>query len=211
MNTIATTLAAGLTGFTRLLTGARARWQGCAPSPRQRIYFANHSSHADIVLIWAALPKSLRHNTRPVAGADYWYRSELRRFVIDEVIRAVLIDRTGTMNLGDPIERMESALNTGASLILFPEGTRNTTDERLLPFKSGLYRLAQACPEVELVPTWISNIGRVLPKGATVPIPLLCSVTFGQSLALEPEEPKHVFLERARTTLLALANEVQPT
>jgi len=210
MSTLASALSAGLIGFTRLLTGVQARWEGCAPLPRQRIYFANHSSHADIVLIWAALPVALRRATRPVAGADYWYQTSLRRYIIDEVIRAVLIDRSGKMNLGDPIDRMESALHGGDSLILFPEGTRNTTDERLLPFKSGLYRLACACPEVELVPTWIANVGRVLPKGATVPIPLLCSVTFGQSVSLAADESRGAFLTRARTALLELGEAAEP-
>lgn len=210
MRLLAPILAAGLTGFVRLLTGAQSRWQGCGPEPRQRIYFANHSSHADIVLIWAALPEALRQATRPVAGADYWYRTTFRRYVIDEVIRAVLVDRTGTMNLGDPIARMEDALRAGASLILFPEGTRNVSDERLLPFKSGIYRLARACPEVELVPTWISNVARVLPKGAAVPIPLLCSVTFGAPLAVGEDETRDAFLDRARNALLDLGDRAQP-
>jgi len=210
MSHIASALAAGLIGCTRCLTGVQARWQGCAPVTRQRIYFANHASHADIVLIWAALPVLLRRSTRPVAGADYWYRTSLRRFVIERVIRAVLIDRTGTMNLGDPIEAMEAALRGGDSLILFPEGTRNTTDERLLPFKSGLYRLALACPDVELVPTWIANVGRVLPKGATIPIPLLCSVTFGQPVVLAPGDSRSAFLDRARASLLALGADAEP-
>lgn len=210
MSTLASALSAGMIGFTRLLTGVQARWEGCAPLPRQRIYFANHSSHADIVLIWAALPVALRRATRPVAGADYWYQTSLRRYIIDEVIRAVLIDRSGTMNLGDPIGCMETALHGGDSLILFPEGTRNTTDERLLPFKSGLYRLACACPEVELVPTWIANVGRVLPKGATIPIPLLCSVSFGQPISRAADESRGAFLTRARTALLALGEAAQP-
>ena len=210
MSTLASALSGGLIGFTRLLTGVQPRWQGCAPVPTQRIYFANHSSHADIVLIWAALPVAVRRATRPVAGADYWYQTTLRRYVIDEVIRAVLIDRSGTMNLGDPVARMEAALHGGDSLILFPEGTRNTTDDRLLPFKSGLYRLACACPEVELVPTWIANVGRVLPKGATIPIPLLCSVTFGQPISRAIDESRDAFLGRARTALLALGEAAQP-
>jgi 1-acyl-sn-glycerol-3-phosphate acyltransferase len=210
MKFIAPTLAAGLTGFTRFLTGAQARWHGCAPAPNQRIYFANHSSHADIVLIWAALPDALRAATRPVAGADYWYQTPVRRYIIDEVIRAVLIDRSGTMNLGDPIGRMEDALRGGASLILFPEGTRNVTEDRLLPFKSGIFHLAQTCPGIEFVPTWISNVGRVLPKGATIPIPLLCSVTFGEPLVLKPDEAKASFLDRARRSLLDLADIAQP-
>jgi len=210
MKAIAPYLAAGLTGFTRALTGAQARWHGCAPLPRQRIYFANHASHADIVLIWAALPKPLRRITKPVAGADYWYATPFRRYIIDEVIQAVLVDRTGTLGMGDPIDGMARALQSGASLILFPEGTRNTTDQQLLPLKSGLFRLAQVCPQVELVPTWISNVGRVLPKGASIPLPLLCSVTFGKPLDVAPDDDKTRFLERAREGLLSLAQLTQP-
>ena len=102
---------------------------------------------------------------------------------------------------------MAGSLDAGTSLILFPEGTRNTTDERLLPFKSGLFHLAGARPQVELVPVWIENLNRVMPKGEFVPIPLLCTVTFGAPLRLQAGEDKAAFLERARAALLAAAPE----
>ena len=60
-----------LLGFVRLLTGAQARWYGSPPKAEQRIYFANHQSHADLVMIWAALPEELRSITRPIAARDY--------------------------------------------------------------------------------------------------------------------------------------------
>ena len=41
---------------------------------RQRIYFGNHSSHLDFIVIWSALPPRLRRHARPVAGRDYWAR-----------------------------------------------------------------------------------------------------------------------------------------
>ena len=88
-----------------------------------------------------------------------------------------------------------------------PEGTRNTTEERLLPFKSGLYHLARARPAVELVPVWIENLNRVMPKGELVPIPLLCTVTFGAPLALLAGEAKDAFNRRSHEALLALAAE----
>ncbi|CAG2134997.1 hypothetical protein LMG31506_01474 [Cupriavidus yeoncheonensis] len=193
--------------FAQMLTGMQARWNGCMPAAVQRVYFANHSSHGDFVLIWGCLPPDLRAVTRPVAGADYWEASPVRRFIGRDVFRALLIDRTGGRDgtAPDPVARMEQALRAGASLILFPEGTRNTTDERLLPFKSGVFHLARACPDIEFVPVWIDNLNRVMPKGEVIPVPLLCTVTFGTPLRLQPEEPKESFLSRCRQQLLALA------
>lgn len=193
--------------FARLVTGVRCNWRGCAPDPRPRVYFANHNSHGDFVLIWTVLPPALRNLTRPVAGADYWTVSGMRRFIGERVFRAVLIDRDPQTRKGDPIDMMTRALDESASLILFPEGTRNTGDERLLPFKSGLFHLACARPQVEFVPVWIENLNRVMPKGEFVPIPLLCTVTFGAPLQARGGEDKAAFLDRARTALLALAEE----
>ena len=145
------TLAAmAVTGFARLVTGVRGNWRDCAPDPRPRVYFGNHNSHGDFVLIWTVLPSALRRLTRPVAGADYWTVSAPRRFFGERIFRAVLIDRNSETRQEDPIALMAGALDAGSSLILFPEGTRNTTAARLLPFKTGLYHLAAARPQVEL-------------------------------------------------------------
>ena len=197
-------VAALIIGFVRLLTGAQAFWHGGRPNAAQRILFANHASHGDFVLLWASLPTWLRRRTRPVAGADYWNTSTLRRFIGGRVFRAVLIDRERKADSPDPIEQMVAALAGGDSLILFPEGTRNTTDAVLLPFKSGLFHLAMRYPHAELVPVWINNLARVMPKGQLVPIPLLCTVTFGAALPRLDGEDKAAFLARARAAMLAL-------
>jgi len=191
--------------FARLVTGVRGEWRGCAPDTRARVYFANHRSHADFVLIWTVLPSPLRRLTRPVAGADYWLKGWLRKFIGERVFRAVLIDRNPVTRDADPIAIMAAALDQQNSLILFPEGTRNTGEEPLLPFKSGLYHLAKARPDIELVPVWIENLNRVMPKGEFVPIPLLCTVTLGVPIVLGTNEAKTVFLDRSRNALLALA------
>jgi 1-acyl-sn-glycerol-3-phosphate acyltransferase len=204
---IETLAAMGVIGFARVITGVRGHWRDCAPDPRPRVYFGNHNSHGDFVLIWTVLPPALRRLTRPVAGADYWTVSAPRRFFGDRVFKAVLIDRNRESRQGDPIALMADAIDAGSSLILFPEGTRNTTEQRLLPFKSGLYHLAAARPQVELLPVWIENLNRVMPKGEFVPIPLLCTVTFGAPLNVRDGEDKDAFLGRARTALLDLAPE----
>lgn len=194
-----------ITSFARLVTGARALWLGCSPLPVQRLYFANHSSHGDFVLIWAALPESLRQRTRPVAGADYWLKPGVRSFLIQKVFNGVLLDRQHSDPQADPLLPVKDALAQGDSLIFFPEGTRNLGDEPLLPFKSGLFHLAAAQPQVEVVPVWIANLNRVMPKGRTLPLPLLCSLSFGEPLHLLADESKQAFLERTRQALLALA------
>ena len=193
-----------LCGFAKLVTGVRPVWRGSVPDPKQRVYFANHRSHGDFVLIWASLPPYLRRLTRPVAGADYWLTSALRRYIANRVFRGVLIDRKASRTQPNPIELMGNALTAGDSLIIFPEGTRNLGED-LLPFKSGIYHLAKAHPEAELIPVWIENLGRVMPKGSFVPAPLLCSLTFGAPMSVVPDETKEVFLERARAALLNLS------
>ena len=196
---------AAAVALARLITGVRGEWRGCAPDPRPRVYFANHRSHADFILIWSVLPARVRRLTRPVAAADYWLNGRVRTFIGQRVFRAVLIDRNGPTRDADPIAIMVAALDQNSSLILFPEGTRNTSEEPLLPFKSGLYHLAKSRPNVELVPVWIENLNRVMPKGEVIPIPLLCRVTLGTPIALGAGEDKTAFLERSRNTLLALA------
>ena len=195
--------ASALVGLVRLLVGAYPRWVGCAPEPRQRIYFANHTSHVDTIALWAALPRQLRERTHPVAARDYW-GTGFRRYIAIKTLRAVLIDRTREDKTTDPLEPLLRVLAEGESLILFPEGTRGP-GALPGPFKSGLYRLAQAMPRVELVPVYLENLHRSLPRGAFLPIPLTCTVRFGAPLDTVAGETKEAFLERARAEVVKLS------
>jgi 1-acyl-sn-glycerol-3-phosphate acyltransferase len=249
-----------LLGLIRLLTGAQARWWGCPPKAEQRIYFANHQSHLDLVMIWAALPEELRSITRPIAARDYRATTPFKRWITTEVFNAIYVERGGSapapapapapaapreriepvfeeaMPLVDPepvdamqgelplasppadappapqpgsaeallpLQPLIEALQSGDSIIIFPEGTRGNTGEPQ-KFKSGLYTLAQMFPEVVLVPAWIDNVQRVMPKGEVVPVPILCSVTFGAPIRLEDSEERRPFLDRARECVIAL-------
>ncbi|MDA8519307.1 lysophospholipid acyltransferase family protein [Acidovorax sp. NCPPB 4044] len=282
-----------LLGLVRFLTGSQARWYGCPPKAEQRIYFANHQSHADLVMIWAALPQELRSITRPIAAKDYWTKTPFRQWITTAVFNAVYVDRVAgpqgprpaaeaagpaagspvapaapspvpvpvqepplpapsvagapqvpaqsvlegfhgpgslpppagaaeatppspapapapspealraALPEGDPLEPLVRALESGDSIVIFPEGTRGHGDEPQ-PFKSGLYRLAQMFPQVVLVPAWIQNVQRVMPKGEVVPVPILCSVTFGAPIELAPGEERRAFLDRARRAVIAL-------
>lgn len=188
----------------RAITGVRPIWSGTGPSRGQRIYFANHTSHGDFILISSCLDTEERSRTRAVAGADYWRGNRIRQFAAEVMLRTVLVERNWVERTEDPMAVMLAALANGHSLIIFPEGTRNMGEEPLLRFRSGLYNLMAARPDVELVPCWIENMSRVLPKGTFLPVPLLCRVIFGEPVSLAPDEDRKVFLHRARQALLDL-------
>ena len=191
-----------LSFIARLITGAQGHWKGCAPAATQRIYFANHQSHLDWVMIWAALPSELRATTRPIAARDYWTAGAFKHWLTREVFHAVYVSRQRTDDQ-DPLEPLIEALGHGDSLVIFPEGTRSNKG---LPqnFKSGLYHLAQQFPQVQLIPAWIDNVQRVMPKGEVVPVPILCTVSFGAPMMLHDGEDKRAFLERARDAVIAM-------
>ena len=188
----------------RLLTGARSLWVGCEPELKQRIYFANHNSHIDFILLWSSLPKDMRRGTRPVAASDYWTKDGFRRFLIQDTFNGVTIKRNRENN-EDPLQPIKDVLKQGYSIIFFPEGTRNLEDDvELLPFKSGLYNLHREFPDIDIIPVWISNLKRVMPKGALVPLPLLSTIIFGSPLEQHMEMDKKDFLDYAQQELLKL-------
>lgn len=192
-----------MVALAKFISGATARWQGCAPDTRQRVYFANHTSNLDALVLWAVLPPPVRALTRPVAARDYWTAGSLRRHFAEEVFHAILIERKKPTAHDNPLEQMLEAMGDKLSLIIFPEGGRHPGPDPA-PFKSGLYHLAKKRPDAELVPVLMENLNRILPKGEVLPVPLLGSVTFGTPVKLEPGEAKGAFLERARSAVVAL-------
>jgi 1-acyl-sn-glycerol-3-phosphate acyltransferase len=207
-------LRSALLGLVRLLVGAHTDWRGSAPVQRQRIYYANHTNHFDTLVIIASLPADLRAETHPVAALDYWGTSALRRFITVECLSAVLIDRSGQAST-DLLEPTAEVLARGHSLILVPEGTRSN-DGTVVPFRSGLYNLARRFPEADLVPVYLDNPSRVMPKGSVLIVPLICTARFGAPVTLSTTEERGEFLARARAALITLAAagqspEVVPT
>jgi len=213
MSTSIHPLASLLAAVARGISGVQVQWAGCEPDERQRIYFANHTSHLDFVVLWSALPSDIRAKTRPIAARDYWEETPLRRYFAQNVFHAVLLERGSTGKTKNSeeahfvgrhlIEEMDAALGKEDSLILFPEGTRGT-GEKMGRFRSGLYHLAMRRPDVELVPAYLDNLNRILPKGEFLPVPMLSLLTFGKPIQVEPHEAKDLFLERAREAVAGL-------
>lgn len=196
-------VAAGLAWTARFISGSQGYWVNSEPPSGQCIFVANHSSHLDFTVLWATLPSHVRENTRPVAAKDYWEKRGLRRYLAIEVFRAVLVDRSGhNRHVLDPLYE---ALDQGHSLILFPEGTRGSGDEPG-EFKSGIFHLVKRKPNLPVIPTYLENLNRVLPKGEFLPVPILSRVHFGAPLTLQDGEGKAEFLDRLRLSVTELAH-----
>ncbi len=201
-------IAGALVRLSKLISGARAVFTKPIEGDTQRIFFANHTSHLDFIVVWSALPKNLRVRTRPVAGRDYWEKGVIRRYLSAKVFKGILIDRTPRSASSEEkraaasaaIERMAEEMGSEHSIIVFPEGTRGTGDE-ISPFKSGLYHLCRLKPHVQLVPVYLDNMNRILPKGEALPVPMLSRVVFGEPMEMRRDEPKEAFLERTRAAL----------
>lgn len=206
-------IASLLAALARGISGVQVQWAGCEPSERQRIYFANHTSHLDFVVLWSALPSYIRARTRPIAAKDYWEETWLRRYLTENVFKAVLVERGAVSKAKSQeeakfvnrslIEDMAAALGETNSLILFPEGTRGT-GAKVGEFRAGLYHLALRRPDVQLVPAYLENMNRILPKGEFLPVPMLSLLTFGKPIQVERGEEKDAFLERAREAVSSL-------
>ncbi|MGB4812427.1 MAG: lysophospholipid acyltransferase family protein [Methylophilaceae bacterium] len=199
---LASLVRVSIIGLVKLLVGAHPRWVASAPNAAQSIYFTNHSSHLDTLALWAALPQSIRVKTRPVAAKDYWDKGIIKPFIALKVLNAVLIEREISRYV-NPLTPLLDALQQGDSLIIFPEGTRRAQAEPS-EFKGGLYNLAVAFPLVTLVPVYLDTLHRSMPKGSWLPVPLICTVRFGGSIALQASEHKKDFLSRARVAILKL-------
>ena len=193
-----------LTFILRVLVGAHPRWIGSKPTTALRIYYANHTSHMDTLALWCALPGELRAKTRPVAARDYWSGAGIKSYVATRGFNVLFIDRSPDNRDRDPLAPLGEALERGESLIIFPEGTRRA-QALPSPFKSGIFHLAKKYPDAELIPVYLDNLYRSMPKGTYLPVPLTCSVRFGAPLPRVADETKDAFLERARQAVMDLA------
>ena len=186
-----------LVGVAKLFSGATLRWVGCQPDTCQRVYFANHTSHLDALILWASLPRQIRSVTRPVAAKDYWVRGPIRRYISD-VFNALLIDREKIKVHNSPIDMMIREIGDQYSLIVFPEGSRNTESE-MRDFKSGIYYLSKKRPDLELVPVYLNNMNRIMPKGEFLPVPLMSCITMGSSVSLTARSRQYTHISHSST------------
>ena len=183
-----------------LSIGGRAR----LPTKGPAIVAANHNSHVDILILLAAFKRRALPQVVPVGAADYFLATPLLRFVSVTLLGVLPLDRDARR--GDPLAASRAALAAGKILIVFPEGTRGRPEE-LGTLKSGVTKLARDA-RAPIVPVWLQGAGRILPKGARIPVPFTCTMLVGR--AIPPSDDRSRTLADLKAAFAALAAAAPP-
>jgi 1-acyl-sn-glycerol-3-phosphate acyltransferase len=164
--------------FLTLFIGLRVRGREHLPRSGPFIVVANHSSHLDTVSLLSLFPNSRLSEIRPVAAADYFERNAIVSAFTRTFFNILPIARKKLTPEKNPLRQMENAIRAGQSLIVFPEGTRGSGDE-MGQFRTGVAHLLEKIPDLKVVPAYLVNMGRSLPKGEFIPVPFFCEVRLG--------------------------------
>jgi 1-acyl-sn-glycerol-3-phosphate acyltransferase len=99
------------------------------------IFVANHISYLDSAII----PKTFRHPIRPLGKVEM-AKIPIFGFIYKNAI--VTVDRSSADNRARSVMILKSILKKGISVLVFPEGTFNTTHQPLKEFYDGAFRIA---------------------------------------------------------------------
>ncbi|MDO1557979.1 lysophospholipid acyltransferase family protein [Brevundimonas sp. 2R-24] len=189
-----------------LMTGADVMHRGRLPKSGPAILAANHNSHVDTLLLLSVFDARTVGKVRPVAAADYFLSNPVLSWFSRRLVGITPIARK-VQRGEDVLAPAKAALDAGEIVLVFPEGSRGQA-EALGPLKGGVARLAEAYPDAPLIPVWIQGAGRVLPKGAHLPVPLTCCVVVGEPVSREGGRPE--VMARLKAALEALRDEAPP-
>jgi 1-acyl-sn-glycerol-3-phosphate acyltransferase len=188
--------------FLAAFVGLRVSGREHLPQADPFILVANHSSHLDTAALLSLFPGSRLRYIRPVAAADYFERNPVIGWLTRTFFNTLPIVRINITPENDPRRRMLDALAAGHSLVLFPSGTRDT-GEGGGRFRGGVAHLVQHMPVVPVVPVYLENMGRSLPKGEFVPVPFFCGIRIGAPLLLSGSQEEILATLEARVRALA--------
>jgi 1-acyl-sn-glycerol-3-phosphate acyltransferase len=110
-------------------------YEGQIQSHLAGIYVSNHISYFDSSLV----PKVFRYPVRPL-GKIEMSKIPVFGFIYKNII--VTVDRSSTANRAKSVNVLKSLLQKGISILVFPEGTFNTTGKPLKDFYDGAFRIA---------------------------------------------------------------------
>lgn len=189
-----------------LFIGLQVEGRSNLPKTHPFIIIANHSSHLDTVALMSLFPVRELDRIRPVAAADYFERNWLVSFLSHTFFNVLCIERKQVDKVHNPLRLLEEALSRRESLIFFPEGTRSVSNE-LGQFHSGITHLVWEFPNVPVIPAFLSDMGRALPKGEFVLVPFFCKIRIGEPLFLSGS--KEQIVESLRASVLSLRGELK--
>jgi 1-acyl-sn-glycerol-3-phosphate acyltransferase len=172
------------------------------------IIVANHNSHLDTMVLTSLFPLRLLRKIRPVAAEDYFLRNRWLAWFALNIIRIIPLQRRGRNAKDDPLAACSKAIEAGDILLLFPEGTRGEP-ERLAVFKSGVAHLAHRHPEVPVIPVFMQGLGKALPRGECILVPVVCDVVVGEPIFWPGS--RREFMEQLEERMQGLARQVQRT
>lgn len=186
-----------------VILGLNVRHWEHLPTQGPGIIVANHNSHLDTLVLMSLMPIRRVNKLRPVAAADYFLKSRLLAWFATRIIGIIPISRKGSRS--NPLAGCFEALDDGDILILFPEGSRGTPEQRMAEFKQGVRVIARKFPDVPVYPVFLHGLGKALPKGEALLVPFFCDVFVGSPITYQTDQEN--FLGRLRTKLNALAAE----
>jgi 1-acyl-sn-glycerol-3-phosphate acyltransferase len=197
----------------RLMTGLDVVGAEHLPLTGPAIIAANHTSHFDTLLLLSLFPPATLRRVRPVAAADYFLANPVISWVSRNIIGIVPVVRGGQAPGADVLGPARQALLNGDILLIFPEGTRGASGGGAAhgdmgPLKAGVALLAAAAPRAPVTPIWIQGAGRVLPKGALIPVPMTCWVMVGEPLYWTGD--KVTFVGALKASLDSLSDHAPP-
>ncbi len=169
---------------------------------------ANHNSHLDAAVLMWLFPLRRLARVHPVAAADYFGSTWLRRTMAMLFMNAIAIERRPKLGR-DVLAPVVDAIEAGESVILFPEGSRGEAGV-VAPFRPGVGRLVRSLPGLLVVPVFMSGPERIWPRGKVVPVPLATDVNVGKPRSYPADLDPREIAERVRNDVLALAPPPPP-
>jgi 1-acyl-sn-glycerol-3-phosphate acyltransferase len=171
------------------------------PKSGPAILAANHNSHFDTLALMALFPLAVLTNVRAVAAVDHFGKADVTGWIARNLIGILPIERQKASRHADPLAGTVDALDEGRILILYPEGSRSDPEQRQA-FKKGIARLAERCQHVPIIPVFLQGFGKVLPRGALLPVPFYCDVAIGGALPTAKSRKETMdLLEKAVSSL----------
>jgi 1-acyl-sn-glycerol-3-phosphate acyltransferase len=189
--------------FLKIFIGLKYVNEKTLKNKKQFILIANHNSHMDTMAIMSAIPSRYIHKVHPIAARDFFGGSLFKKILMRYLVNATLIQRDREDPENDPIDSMDKMLKKSRSLILFPEGSRGVPGV-MTKFKKGLGYLIQRNPEINVIPVYLDNVYKTLPRGKNLILPYNCSIKFGDPIQFKSMEMEDILLssEKAMQNLM---------